>query len=102
MRPPDREMPAHRGVPAGRGGIAHRAALLAREWPRVLVDEPAERMLCLLADGSAELLSRNARLLAVDESVRPADQVLHAVRERGRAATHSDLLELARAIKRAG
>src|SRR3954452_25254387 len=59
-------------------------------------------MLGLLADGSAQLLSRSARLLAVGESVGPADPVLNAERERGRAVTHSDLLELARAMKRAG
>ena len=76
--------------------------LLAREWPRVLLEAPPERMLGLLADGSAELLSRTARLLAVGESVGPAEPVLNEVRERGRAATHSDMLELARAMKRAG
>lgn len=76
--------------------------LLAREWPRVLLEAPPERMLGLLADGSAELLSRTARLLAVGESVGPAEPVLNEVRERGRAATHADLLALARAMKRAG
>lgn len=76
--------------------------LLAREWPRVLLEAPPERMLGLLADGSAELLSRTARLLAVGESVGPAEPVLNEVREHGRAATHSDLLELAGAMKRAG
>ena len=76
--------------------------LLAREWPRVLLEAPPERMLALLADGSAELLSRTARLLAVGESVGPAEPVLNEVRERGRAATHSHLLELAGAMKRAG
>lgn len=78
------------------------APLLARQWPRVLLEAPPERMLGLLADGSAQLLSRTARLLAVGESVGPADLVLNAERERGRAATHSDLLKLARAMKRAG
>lgn len=76
--------------------------LLAREWPRVLLEAPPERMLGLLADGSAELLSRTARLLAVGESVGPAEPVLNEVRERGRAATHADLLALARAMTRAG
>ena len=76
--------------------------LLAREWPRVLLEAPPERMLGLLADGSAELLSRTARLLAVGESVGPAEPVVNEVRERGRAATHADLLALARAMKRAG
>src|SRR3954453_5107019 len=78
------------------------APLLAPQWPRVLLEAPPERMLGLLADGSAQLLSRTARLLAVGESVGPADPELSAERERGRAATHSDLLELARAMKRAG
>ena len=76
--------------------------LLARDWTQELLAAPPERMLGLLADGSAELLSRTARLLAVGESVGPAEPVLNEVRERGRAATHSDLLELARAMKRAG
>ena len=76
--------------------------LLARDWSRTLLAAPPEQMLGLLADGSAELLSRTARLLAVGESVGPADPVLNEVRERGRAATHSDMLELAKVMKRAG
>jgi AcrR family transcriptional regulator len=76
--------------------------LLARGGSRALLEAPPERMLGLLADGSAELLSRTARLLAVGESVGPEDPVLNEVRERGRAATRSDMLELATAMKRAG
>src|SRR4051812_43353413 len=76
--------------------------LLARTRSQELLQAPPERMLGLLAEQSAELMSRAARLLAVGESVGPADPVLNEVRERGRAATRSDLLEVAKAMKRAG
>jgi AcrR family transcriptional regulator len=76
--------------------------LLARDWPKAMLEAPPERMLGLLAQGSAELLSRTAHLLAVGESVGPEDPVLNEVRERGRAATHSDMLDFAKAMKRAG
>ena len=76
--------------------------LLARDWMQELLAAPPERMLGLLADGSAALLSRTARLLAVGESVGPDDPVLNQVRERGRAAALADMLEVARAMKRAG
>ena len=70
-------------------------ALLARDRMRAVLDAPPERMLGLLADASAELMGRAARLLAVGESVGPDDPVLNEVRERGRAATRSDMLEVA-------
>jgi AcrR family transcriptional regulator len=76
--------------------------LLARDRSRALLEAAPERMIGLLADASADLLERAARLLAVGESVGPEDPVLNEVRERGRAATRSDMLEIARAMKRAG
>jgi AcrR family transcriptional regulator len=76
--------------------------LLARERWQALLQAPPERMLGLLADASAELLGRTARLLAVGESVGPEDPHLNEARERGRAATRSDMREVARAMQRAG
>ena len=76
--------------------------LLARERSQALLEAPPEQMLRLLADQSAELLGRTARLLAVGESVGPEDPVLNEVRERGRAATRSDMFEVATAMKHAG
>lgn len=76
--------------------------MLARAQWRAILEAPPERMLSLLADASVEVLGRTARLLAVGESVGPEDPLLNEVRERGRAATRSDLLEVARAMKRAG
>jgi AcrR family transcriptional regulator len=76
--------------------------LLARERSRILLEAPPERMLGLLADKAADLMSRAAPLLAVGESVGPADPLLSEVRERGRAATRSDMLQVAKAMKRAG
>src|SRR3954471_5082323 len=77
------------------------APLLARERFQSLLHAPPERMLGLLADRSAELMSRAARLLAVGESVGPADPLLSEQRERGHAATRADMLEVSRAMKRA-
>src|SRR4051794_22693698 len=78
------------------------APLLARERSQALLHAPPERMLGLLADQSAELMSRAAHLLAVGESVGPADPLLSEQRERGHAATRADMLEIAVAMKRAG
>ena len=78
------------------------APLLARERSRQLLEAPPERMLGLLADASAELMGRAARLLAVGESVGPDDPQLGEARERGHAATSADMLEIAKAMKRAG
>src|SRR4051812_15048368 len=56
--------------------------LLARDPVRAVLEAPPERMLGLLADASADLLERAARLLAVGESAGPDDPVLAEVRER--------------------
>src|SRR3954447_4270497 len=76
--------------------------LLARDRVRAVLEAPPERMIALLADTSADLLKRAARLLAARESVGPEDPILDEIRQRGRAATRSDMLELATAMKRAG
>lgn len=85
-----------------RGDDDDAAPLLARAKSQALLEAPPEQMLGLLAKQSAELLARAARLLAVGESVGPEDPLLNDVRERGRAATRSDLLEVAKAMKHAG
>src|SRR3954454_21956454 len=71
--------------------------LLARDRVRAVLEAPPERMIALLADMSADLLKRAARLLAAGESVGPEDPILDEVRQRGRAATRSDMLEIATA-----
>src|SRR3954454_18363591 len=71
--------------------------LLARDRVRAVLEAPPERMIALLADTSADLLKRAARLLAAGESVGPEDPILDEVRQRGRAATRSDMLEIATA-----
>lgn len=76
--------------------------MLARARWRAILEAPPERMLSLLADASVEVLGRTARLLAVGESVGSEDPLLNEVRERGRAATRSDFLEVAKAMERAG
>src|SRR3954465_7258038 len=54
--------------------------LLARDRVRAVLEAPPERMIALLADASAELLERAARLLAAGESVGPEDPILSEVR----------------------
>jgi len=76
--------------------------LLARDDFRTALEAPPNRMLGRLADASTALMGRAARLLAVGEAVGPDDPVLGAVRARGHAATRADMLEVARALERAG
>src|SRR3954447_15767204 len=76
--------------------------LLARKGVRAVLEAPPQRMIALLADASADLLERAAPLLAAGESVGIEDPILNDIRERGRAATRSDMLEIATAMKRAG
>ena len=56
--------------------------LLARDDFRTALEAPPNRMLGRLADASAALMGRAARLLAVGEAVGPDDPVLAAVRAR--------------------
>ena len=76
--------------------------LLARDDFRTALEAPPNRMLGRHADASTALMGRAARLLAVGEAVGPDDPVLGAVRARGHAATRADMLEVARALERAG
>src|SRR3954469_10264192 len=76
--------------------------LLARDEFRSTLEAPPDRMLGRLADASAALMGRAARLLAVGEAVGADDPVLGEVRARGHAATRADMLEVARALERAG
>jgi AcrR family transcriptional regulator len=88
-------------IRAAARGDDDEAPMLARaDWHDVLEASP-DRMLALLADACAQLMSRAAGLLAVGESIGIRDPHLDAARARGRAATHADSLELAKALKRA-
>lgn len=84
---------------AVRGGDA---PLLARADSRTIFDAPPERMLRAVAEQSAGLFGRAARLLAVGESAAPDDPLLAEARDRGHAATRADMLAVATAMKRAG
>jgi AcrR family transcriptional regulator len=76
--------------------------LAARADSQAILDAAPELMLTRIAERSAALFARAARLLAVGESAPGDDPALAAVREHGRAATRADLLESARALERAG
>ncbi len=76
--------------------------MLARVGWRAALDTPPNRMLGLVAEASAQLMSRAARLLAVGESAGNDDLALAEFRERGHAATRADALAIAKALKRAG
>ena len=75
--------------------------LAQRSWQGALA-APPERILGLVADATAQLMSRAARLLAAGESIGAQDPQLDEFRQRGRAATRADALEIAKALKRAG
>jgi AcrR family transcriptional regulator len=75
--------------------------MLARAGWRAALEAPPERMLALVAEASAQLMSRAARLLAVGESAANDDPILAEFRERGHAATRADLFEVAKTLKRA-
>jgi AcrR family transcriptional regulator len=83
-------------------GDAGAVPMLAREHWRAIFDAPAQRMIGLFADASADLYSRAAPLLAVGEAAASADPLLARERDRGHAATLADLREVARAMKRKG
>ena len=85
---------------AVRGGDEDVPMLERATWQAAL-HAPGERMLALIADASTELMGRAARLLAVGESIGATDPLLDAFRERGHSATRADLLEVAKALKRA-
>jgi hypothetical protein len=83
-----------------RGGDEE-APLMVRAGFRAVLEAPPERMLARLADASAQLMRRAARLLAVGESAWNQDPLLRELRERGRAATRADALDIAKALRRA-
>lgn len=83
-------------------GDEDEAPLLARGAWQAALNSPPEQMLGRMADAIAQLMSRAARLLAVEESVDLSDPLLAEFRARGRAATRADTLEGAHALKRAG
>ncbi|MFL5847929.1 MAG: TetR family transcriptional regulator [Solirubrobacteraceae bacterium] len=85
---------------AVRGGDEE-APLMARAGFRSVLEAPPERMLARLADASAQLMRRAARLLAVGESAWNQDPLLREFRERGHAATRADALDIAKALRRA-
>lgn len=76
--------------------------MLAQSSWQAALTAPPEGILGLVADATAQLMSRAARLLAAGESVGAQDPQLDEFRQRGRAATHADALEIAKALKRAG
>lgn len=75
---------------------------LAQPSFRAALEAPPNQMLALLAEASTELMSRAAKLLAIGESVGPEDPEVAQFRDRGHAATRADMLDVARALKRAG
>jgi AcrR family transcriptional regulator len=83
-------------------GVDQRTPMLAQGGWQAALNAPPEQMLGLLADATAELMSRAARLLAAGESVGLGDPQLHEFRQLGRAATHADAMAVAKALKRAG
>jgi AcrR family transcriptional regulator len=86
---------------AVRGADAQTPLLAQGGWQAAL-NAPPEEMLGLVAEATAELMSRAARLLAAGESVGLGDPQLHEFRQLGRAATYADALAIAKALKRAG
>jgi AcrR family transcriptional regulator len=71
------------------------------EWRSALASDP-ERIFGLFAEAVTQLYGRVAALLAVGEAAAADDPLLEEERRRGHAATRSDLLEVAIAMKRAG
>lgn len=86
---------------AVRGGDGD-VPLLEREDSGAIFGAPPDQMLRAVADRSAALFGRAARLLAVGESASPDDPLLAEARARGHAATRADALVVAKAMKRAG
>src|SRR3954447_6572352 len=85
---------------AVRGGDEE-APLMAGAGFGAVLEAPPEQMLAGLADASAQLMRRAARLLAVGESAGNQDPLLREFRERGHAATRADALDIAKALRRA-
>jgi AcrR family transcriptional regulator len=86
---------------AVRGGDEDTPMLERSGW-RAVLDAPPDRMLAALADASAALMRRAARLLAVGEAAGVTDATLEEHRRRGHDATLADARAMARELKRAG
>jgi AcrR family transcriptional regulator len=71
------------------------------EWRAALGAQDAHQIFELLASAVRQLYERAARLLAVGEGAARDDPLLEEERQRGHAATRADLLQVARAMKRA-
>jgi AcrR family transcriptional regulator len=71
------------------------------EWRRALAGDP-DRIFQLLAEATTHLFERAAGLLAVGEAAAADDPLLQEQQRQGHEATRSDLLQVARAMKRAG
>jgi AcrR family transcriptional regulator len=71
------------------------------EWRSVLSAPPSE-MLSRFAATTAALMCRTARVLALGEAAADSDPALAEFRDRGHAATRSDLREIACALRAAG
>jgi AcrR family transcriptional regulator len=76
--------------------------LIAGEAFRSVLDASPGRLLHQFAAVSAELMPRVARILAIGEAAATVDPALRAFRDRGHAATRSDLREVANALKERG
>jgi AcrR family transcriptional regulator len=83
-------------------GDAEETPKLAQETWRAVLEAPPDQILRLLAEASTGLMSRAARLLSIGESVGPKDPEVAEFRARGHAATRADMLDVAKALKRAG
>jgi AcrR family transcriptional regulator len=86
---------------AVRGGADTVPMLERPEWRRALEGDP-DQICRLLAEATTRLFERAAGMLAVGEAAAADDPLLEEHRRRGHAATRSDLLQVARAMKRAG
>jgi AcrR family transcriptional regulator len=76
--------------------------LVAGQRFRSVVDAPPGELLARFAEVAAELMGRTAQVLAIGEAAAPVDPALTQFRERGHAATRSDMREIAAALRQRG
>jgi AcrR family transcriptional regulator len=69
---------------------------------RSVFSAPPSEMLARFAATTASLMSRTARVLALGEAAADSDPAVAAFRDRGHAATRSDLRDIASALRAAG
>jgi AcrR family transcriptional regulator len=65
---------------------------------RAVIEAPPGELAARFGQSSAELMSRTARVLAIGEAAAVADPALAGLRDRGHAATRSDMREIAAAL----